>query len=100
MAISVLEGPRTFGPLPVRAAIAATDEVAPTEQVVARRIPLAVLGAALVGVLQAVALLALALGGLDRVLSSAGRPAGWLLATGLVVLAGWIVLCAGSADRQ
>ncbi|MGY1802615.1 hypothetical protein ACI78T_04950 [Blastococcus sp. SYSU D00922] len=102
MAISVLEAPRTFGPHPVRATVAAAtvaapEDVATTEEISSRRIPLAVAGAALVGVLQAVGLLALALGGLDGVLSSAGRPAGWLVASSLVVLAAWIVLCAGSA---
>ncbi|WP_164704338.1 hypothetical protein [Blastococcus litoris] len=97
MAISVLEAPRTFGPLPARAADTAVEEIAATREVASRRIPLAVLGAASVGVLQAVALLALALGSLDGVLSSAGPPAGWLVAVALVVLAGWIVLCAGSA---
>jgi hypothetical protein len=45
---------------------------------------------------RAVGLLAVALTGLDGVLSAAGRPAGWLIAGGLLLLAAWIVLCAGS----
>src|SRR5688500_14575068 len=94
MAISVLEVRDTVVPQHVRvpaAAAASSDAVAP------RRLPLTVVGAAVVGVLEAVALLAVALGGLDGLLTAAGRPAGWLVAVGLVVLAGWIVLCAGSA---
>lgn len=90
MAISVLEGRDTFAPQLVRAPAAAT--VAPA----VRRIPAAIVGAAFVGVVEAVALLAVALGGLDGVLTSGSTP-GWLIAGGLVLLAAWIVLCAGSA---
>jgi hypothetical protein len=60
-----------------------------------RRLPVTVLAAALIGVVEAIALLAAALTGLDGVLSAPGLP-GWLMAVGLVVLAAWIVLCAGS----
>lgn len=100
MAISVLEARDTFVPQHVRVPAAATVAVptdATADATAVRRLPLAVLGTALVGVLQAVALLAVALGGLDSLLVSAGRPSGWLVAAGLVLLAGWIVLCAGSA---
>ncbi len=89
MAISVLDtfaAPRFRG-----AGRSAVATPAPT-----RRLPLTVLSAGLIGVLEAVALLALALTGLDGVLSAAARPAGWLLVAGLVTLAGWIVVCAGS----
>lgn len=92
MAISVLEGRDTFAPQHVRVPAVAT--VAPSTAV--RRLPAAIVGAAVLGVVEAVALLAVALGGLDGVLTSAAT-AGWLVAGGLVVLAGWIVLCAGSA---
>jgi hypothetical protein len=94
VAISVLEVRDTFAPQHVRvpaAAVAATSSATAT-----RRVPITVVGAGLVGVVEAVGLLAVALAGLDDVLSSAGRPAGWLLAGGLVLLAAWIVLCAGS----
>jgi hypothetical protein len=94
MAISVLEVRDTFVPQHVRVPAAVA---APSDAVAPRRLPLTVVGAAVVGVLEAVALLAVALGGLDGILTAAGRPAGWLVAVGLVVLAGWIVLCAGSA---
>jgi hypothetical protein len=86
MAISVLD---TFV-APRGAARAAAETPTAT-----RRLPVAVLAAGLIGVLEAVGLLAVALTGLDAVLSSV-RPAGWLVVAGLVVLAGWIVLCAGS----
>jgi hypothetical protein len=38
----------------------------------------------------------MALTSVDGVLSSPTRPAGWIIGAGLLVLAGWIVLCAGS----
>jgi hypothetical protein len=94
MAISVLEARDTFVPQHVRVPAAVAT---PSDVVAVRRIPVPVVGVALVGVLEAVALLAVALGGLDTLLSSAGRFSGWLVAAGLVLLAGWIVVCAGSA---
>ena len=92
MAIGVLEVRDTFAAQHARVPAAAASAAA-----VPTRLPVTVLGAALVGVLEAVALLAVVLGGLDGILTSVVRPSGWLLAAGLVVLAGWIVLCAGSA---
>jgi hypothetical protein len=77
--------------VPARATGAATAGTAP------RRLPVTAAAAGLIGVLEAVGLLSLALTGLDGVLSAPARPAGWLVAGGLLVLAGWIVLCAGSA---
>ncbi|TFV83495.1 hypothetical protein E4P40_13975 [Blastococcus sp. CT_GayMR20] len=88
MAISVLDtfaAPRVRGA--ARAAVATPS--------VTRRLPLAVAAAGSLGVLQSVALLAVALTGLDAVLSAI-RPGGMLIGSGLVLLAGWIVLCAGS----
>jgi hypothetical protein len=61
-----------------------------------RRVPLPARAAGLLAVLEGVGLLAAALTGLDGVLSSPLRPAVPLLAAGLIVLAGWIVLAAGS----
>ena len=92
MAISVLDVRDTFAPQHVRVPAAAA--VAPSAA--SRRVPVTVVAAALVGVVEAVGLLAVALTGLDGVLSATGRPAGWLVAGGLVLLAAWIVLCAGS----
>ena len=87
MAISVLDVRDTFAPPRVRVPAAASAAAPPR--------PGDRVGAGLVAVLEAVGLLAAALTGLDGVLRSA-RPGGWLVAAGLVVLAGWIVLCAGS----
>jgi hypothetical protein len=93
VAISVLDVRDTFAaprvPAPARAAVAATVE-AP------RRLPLTVATAGLIGVLESVGLLSLALTSLDGLLSGPARPAGWLVAGGLLLLAAWIVLCAGS----
>jgi hypothetical protein len=61
-----------------------------------RRLPLTVLAAGAIGILEAVGLMATALTGIDTVLDSPLRPEGWLLAVGLLVLAAWIVLCAGT----
>ena len=94
MAISVLDVRDTYATphviVPARAAVAAAAEAVP------RRLPVTVVSAGLIGVLEAVGLLAVALTGLDGVLSSPSRPAGWIVAGGLLLLAAWIVLCAGS----
>jgi hypothetical protein len=94
VAISVLDVRDTFAPQHVR--VPAVAAVVPSATAASRRIPVTVLAAGLIGVLEAVALLAVALGGLDGVLAVTGRPAGWLVAAGLVLIAAWIVLCAGS----
>ena len=92
MAISVLDVRGTFVPphvsVPARAVVAASD--AP------RRLPLTVASAGLIGVLEAVGLMSLALTHLDGLFSAPTRPAGWIVAAGLIMLAGWIVLSAGS----
>jgi hypothetical protein len=88
MAISVLD---TFAAPQVRGA--ARPAVATSTAT--RRLPLAILAAGSIGILESVGLLAVALTGLDAVLSSF-RSGGWLVAAGLVALAAWIVLCAGS----
>ena len=94
MAISVLDVRDTFAApricAPARGTVAAATETA------SRRLPMTVATAGLIGVLEAVGLLSLALTSLDGLLSSPTRPAGWIVAAGLLVLAGWIVLCAGS----
>jgi hypothetical protein len=94
MAISVLDVRDTFAPprvsVPARAVVAASDRTA------ARRLPLTVASAGLIGVLEAVGLMSLALTHLDGLFSAPTRPAGWIVAAGLLVLAAWIVLSAGS----
>jgi hypothetical protein len=92
VAISVLDVRDAFAPQHVRVPAA----VAPSTAVAPRRLPVTVAAAGLIGVVEAVGLLAVALTGLDGVLTAAGRPAGWVIAGGLVLLAAWIVLCAGS----
>ena len=93
MATSVLDVRDTFAPrisVPARAAVAATTETT------SRRLPLTVASAGVIGVLEAVGLMSLALTHLDGLFSAPTRPAGWIVAAGLLMLAGWIVLAAGS----
>ena len=94
MAISVLDVRDTFAApricAPARARVAATTET------VSRRLPMTVATAGLIGVLESVGLLSLALTSLDGLLSSPTRPVGWIVAAALLVFAAWIVLCAGS----
>jgi hypothetical protein len=59
-----------------------------------RSAPVPALLAGLVGIVQAIGLLAAALHGLDAVLSASSRPAGPALAFGLLGLAAWIVVAA------
>jgi hypothetical protein len=93
VATSVLDVRDTFAPphvsVPARAASA-------TRETASRRMPVTIVSAGLIGVLESIGLLAVALTGLDGLLSAPSRPAGWLVAGGLLLLAGWIVLCAGS----
>ena len=94
MAISVLDVRSTFVPprvvVPSRATVATATSTAP------RRLPLTVLAAGALGVVEALGLLAVGLTGLDTLLSAATRPHGALVATALVALAGWVVASAGS----
>ena len=94
MAISVLDVRDTFAAPRVSAPARAT--VAATTGTVSQRLPMTVATAGLIGVLEAVGLLSLALTSLDGLLSSPMRPAGWIVGAGLLLLAAWIVLCAGS----
>jgi hypothetical protein len=61
------------------------------------RPPVSVVATAAVGLLEAVALLAGALTGLDGLLSSPNRPGAGVVLVSVVVLAGWIVVCAAGA---
>lgn len=92
MAISVLEVRDTV--VPPRVRVPSLRLVPAPSATVARRLPVAVLAAALIGIVEAVGLLAVALAGLDGVLASPVRLPGWVLAPGLVLVAGWIVLAA------
>jgi hypothetical protein len=94
MAISVLDVRDTFAAPRVRVPGAAS--AAGTTETATRRLPLTVAVAGVVGVLEAVGLMSLALTHLDGLFSAPTRPAGWIVAAGLIMLAGWIVLSAGS----
>ncbi|WP_138758613.1 hypothetical protein [Modestobacter altitudinis] len=61
----------------------------------AGRLPTTVAAAAALAVLQSLGLLALGLTSLDGVFGTGVRPDGLLVAVTLVLLAGWVVLCAG-----
>jgi len=64
-----------------------------------RHAPVPALLAGLVGIVEAIGLLAVALHGTDAVLSAPSRPAGPAIALGLLGLAGWIVgAAAGGAS--
>ena len=98
MAISVLDVRDTVGPAAVRVPSlrpVPSLRLVPTPATTSRRLPLTVLAAGLIGIVEAVGLLTLALTGLDGVLAAPVRLPGWLFGIGLLVLAGWIVLCAG-----
>ncbi|TYP86211.1 hypothetical protein [Blastococcus xanthinilyticus] len=71
------------------------DTLAPAPARTARRVPVPALAAGVLAVLEAVGLLATGLTQAGALLSPATRPAAGLLVAGVVVLAGWIVLCAG-----
>jgi hypothetical protein len=62
-----------------------------------RRPPATVLAAAAIGLFESLALLAGALTGLDGLLASPDRPGAAVVLLVLLVLATWIVLCAGGA---
>ncbi|MCW2675331.1 MAG: conserved rane protein of unknown function [Modestobacter sp.] len=102
MPSTVLDAPRVAVPLPVRPAAPAPVSAPVTAPVVApvvartrRRTPAPVVAAAAVAVVESLGLLALGLTGLDRIFGTALRPSGVLVATTLVLLAAWVVLCAG-----
>ncbi len=90
MAISVLDVRETFAVPRVRVPAVAAGEASAV-----RRLPVPILAAGAIGVLEAVGLLAVGLTSLDDVMTAALRPAGWMVAGGLLVLSAWIVLCAG-----
>jgi hypothetical protein len=92
VATSLLDARDTFATAAVRGAerAVAPDTVAP------RRRPVTVEAAGSIAVLEAVGLLAAGLTSLDGLLASPTRPAGWIVALALGLLAAWIVSCAAS----
>jgi hypothetical protein len=95
MAISVLDVRDTFAPPHVRVPALRLVAGTATRTSADRRLPLVPVAAGLVAIVESIGLLAVAVTGIDGVLSSPLRPAGWIVALGLLMLAGWIVLCAG-----
>lgn len=92
MASSVVDVRDTFAASRIGATVAARAAMrAPVRR------PVAVVAAGTLSVVEALALLAGALTGLDGLVTSTSRPAGWVVALALVGLAGWIVACTGSA---
>jgi hypothetical protein len=94
---TVLDAPRVTVPLPVRPAapvpvVSVRRAAVPTGP---RTAPLPVLAVAVVAVVESLGLLALGLTSLDHVFGTVVRPSGGLVAFTLVLLAGWVVLCAG-----
>ena len=86
MPSAVLDAPRTA---------LAPAQPARSAQVAARRLPVTVVAAAALAVVEALGLLAFGLAGLDGLFGSGARPAGPLVAVTLLLLAGWVVACAG-----
>jgi hypothetical protein len=98
VAINVLDVRDTFAPTPLRVPVRpVADAVRATDRSGRRLAPAPVLAAAVIGFVESLALLAGALTGLDGVLTSPSRPAGPVLAAGLLALAAWVVLAAGGA---
>jgi hypothetical protein len=99
VAINVLDVRDTFAPAPLRVpARPVSDSVRAADSASGRRLaPAPVLAAAVIGFVEALGLLAGALTGLDGLLASPLRPAGWVVAGGLLLLAAWVVLSAGGA---
>jgi hypothetical protein len=93
MAINVLDVRDTFAAPRVR--VPALRLVATSPRASVRRLPVAVVAAGVLGILEAVALLAVAVAGIDGVLTSVA-PTGSVLALGLTAMAAWIVFSAGS----
>lgn len=93
MATSLLHVRDSVAPPVTRTAERATAD-AGTDR---RRTPAAVVAAGVVGVVEALGLLAVGLTSLDGLLTSPVRPAGWVVALGLGLLAAWVVSCAGTA---
>jgi hypothetical protein len=99
MAISVLDVRDTFATphvrVPALRLVAGGASDTPSATTAPRRLPLSALAGGLLAIVESIALLAVALTGLDGVLSSSVRPTTEIVVLSVVVLAGWIVLCAG-----
>ena len=90
---TVLDAPRVPVVLPAGPAVPAA--VSGPAAAGRRTTPLPVVAVAGIAVVESLGLLALGMTSLDRAFGSAVRPSGGLVAVTLVLLAGWVVLCAG-----
>ena len=100
MPSALLDAPRVVPAVPSAAAAvdpAPVRSAAPAVPTDGRRLPLPVpvVAAAALAVLESLGLLALGLTSLDGVFGTGVRPSGLLVAVTLLLLAGWVVLCAG-----
>ena len=93
MAISVLDVRDTLAAPRVR--VPARLVAATSDAVVPRRLPVTIVAAGLIGVLESIGLLAVALTSIDTLLSATAVP-GWVAGAALFAIATWVVLCAGS----
>jgi hypothetical protein len=93
VATSLLDARATVAPSATRVAERATADAGTAR----RRMPATVVASGVVGVLEALGLLAVGLSSLDGLLTSPLRPAGGVVALGLLLLAAWVVSCAGAA---
>jgi hypothetical protein len=97
---ALLDAPRVVPAVPSAAAAvdpAPVRSAAPTVPTDGRRppLPVPVVAAAGIAVLESLGLLALGLTSLDGVFGAGARTNGMLVAVTLLLLAGWIVVCAG-----
>jgi hypothetical protein len=87
MAISVLD---------VRSSVVPARVSVSSPAPAVRRLPVAVVAAAALGVIEAVGLLAVGFTGLDSLLASGTRPHGAVVGAAVLLLSAWVVLSAGS----
>ena len=94
MPSALLDAPRV-GPAVPRPAVPGAAATPQRPAVRARRLPVSVAAVATLAVLESLGLLALGLTSLDGIFGTGVRPSGVLVAVTLLLLAGWVVLCAG-----
>jgi hypothetical protein len=95
---ALLDAPRVVPAVPSAAAAVDPAPVrapAPAVPAGGRRLPVPVVAAAALAVLESLGLLALGLTSLDGVFGTGVHPSGLAVVLTLLLLAGWVVLCAG-----
>lgn len=96
MATSVLDVRGTPAARRAPAPREAAPDAAPAPAPALRRVPLPALAAGVLGVVEGLGLLAVALTGLDGLVTAPSRPGTPVLVAVLLALGGWIVLAAGT----